>query len=183
MTSKRNTLLYIAIGLPLLMILIIVIDVLFFSMNKYPKDNFLYAITTTNNAMNFYYCKDEIKKQFRTDYTVMHPKDATLKDCKSYHLYVYDVKTLKRSPIAMKDALQLSKTHILKDQSEDGFTLSESCDTSYPIWGIGSDYYLRNLCLMNKDYRKRINPKTILSGEDNMERFVFIGWITNIVKQ
>lgn len=172
MRLKKHALLYLAIGIPLLMIFVITIGVIFFSVNITPKDNFLYALLDSES--NMYTCRDVIKKQFIPDYPYS-TKNAKPEDCKWINFYVYDVHKLERSPITKEQALKLAKSKKLTEKSSDNFILA-NCDYSYPIWGVGPDYYLSNFCFMRKDYRKRINPKTLLTNATN-ERFVFIGWI------
>jgi hypothetical protein len=170
MRKSGNILLYLAILIPILMIVIVAVLSLYPSNYPHSKYNFLYAQYDDPNLRS---CVYAIEKQLINKTAAVSTKSNTV-DCKKINLYVYDVNADTKKAISMDDAkkLRLSNAYY----SPDGYSINNYCNIA-PIFSAFGDASDRGAltCMINKDrtYSKKLNM-------DEKNKFYdkeFIAWI------
>ena len=167
MVIKKDYFLYLAILIPIIMIIAVAISVRFYKINFYSQYNFVYAMIDKNNG----YCQKQLLNQlFPAEYPNKMPPDKKY-DCGNPNFYVYDSRKNTSSPITLNQVTQLK---LSQKQSPDGYFIQYYCNTAFsPDWWW-DDHPVYGACLRKGDYQK---PLKIINNDTNS--FFFVGWITN----
>jgi len=176
MKIKRENFLYIAIAIPIVMLVIAIINVSFFLATPIPAYNFLYAkIDSSDNQIVFLKCVELLKNKLQSDTvsTTTNLADQYSKlDCSGVDLYLYDVKNNVSSKMTLEQGqhYQLSKTN----QAPDKFTVQQYCyfrgNYYFPDMNLKNSYFV---CLKKGDYQQKLSIPTDLYASN----FAFLGWI------
>lgn len=169
--KKQRIYLFIAIFIPILMILAITFS-LFIPVEKImPPYNLLYA---TGNRFESYTCLQNtmaklFPKKMNNDFYKVEPGH-----CNSVKLFVYDFKNDKSTPFTFAQAKKLHLRENLKTDSG-YFYVSKDCYTGpdLGLWSMRSNF--NDVCLAQGKYKRLLNIKYGSSKEDFY--FISIGWI------
>lgn len=170
--ENRRIYLYLAILIPIIMIIILAVSILSFKQTyHYPNQNFLYAKMKRDN---YYDCYRQFQlKHFKTDQTDSY-KPAKV-ECETPLLFVYDFATKQPKPITVEEADKLTISAPYQSSVYEGYRISPYCSFGSPMgWWWNSDGNGSNVCLIRKGSQQKLN---ITVDEDTY--FIFIGWITS----
>lgn len=168
---KKESFLYIAILIPIVMTIVIGLSVFYHRVELHPQFNFLYAMLKNYDD---YACIDRIKHDlFGTEIPKRYQK--TTSHCENMSLFTYDFTTRTSKSITSTDAKKLAKAARLSNRSEspDGFYIREYCQPGSDIgwwWGLN---FINNVCVAKGNYQNRLT----ISDPDNTYYFVFLGWV------
>lgn len=165
MRKSNNFYLFLALFLPLLMILITAVNMVFFKAELRPKYNFIYMVTTD------YYdgsCMQALKKSVYADNPLpkISKPSAT---CKPAKLYLYDFSTKQSKEVSLQQVRTMQLSSKAKALSPDGFLITYNCyNSDFPLWDllISSNPLM---CLQKDGIKQKI--KNISSYYS-----YFIGW-------
>ncbi len=173
MMNKKNLPLYIALAVPLLMILLVAAFIYLPGIGKKPQINFLY-MTGTNIYSGYGQREYQVKGGHLVDIPI--PPPATPQPYyqpSEVHFFVYNVSTDQASEVtlAQAEAYQLDPSN----QSADGFTVERgNGGGGDPFFGsVGNDYNSWFIKGHNRSWK--LNLK--LTGGSYYDNFQFLGWI------
>lgn len=169
MVNKKNIPLYLALAVPLLMILVVVILVYLPGIGKSPKINFLYATgdQITYDYYNRYYVSGNhlnVSQDPVPNYQPSYNK-------KDVHFYIYDVIKKEASEISFNEAQQLNLDP--SNISSDGYVVTNGSNNGGFPFGGPSDY--NSFYIRGHNRSQKLNLK--LSGSNYYSNFRFLGWI------
>ncbi|RDI44543.1 hypothetical protein [Aquicella lusitana] len=177
MVIKRNIFLYLAILIPVAMIIITALAVGFYQQKRLqPKFNFVYMLVDSDQLG----CQQAIEqKLFKEQVTPAgrYPA-ANTKRCDMVKLYLFNTRTRTSTFITLDQAQQFTFLNKLnRYKSPDGFTLESFCRTDMPL-GFWNEMRLENhgVCLRQGKYREKLDLKP---SREEAAYFIFIGWIDN----
>jgi hypothetical protein len=168
--NKQQKYLFMAILIPILMILIIAFSLLIPVKKITPMYNFLYAIGDSSESFT---CLQNTMAKFfpktvNIDFYKVEPGS-----CKKVRLFVYDFNNDSTQPIAFEDAKKLHLKQNLTSDSEN-FYVSRDCYTGpdLGLWSMRSTY--NDVCLVKGDYKRLLN---VYPEHTSGFYFISIGWI------
>ena len=175
MRLQKAHFLYLAIAIPLVMLLSTLIGVFLYHVDLEPQYDFVYAIFS-NYDSNL--CEQNLTAELTSKIpgTTVKMKPLAAKNvCKNLKLYLY--KSASDRVIELSE-LQADNYLISKPSSPtspDGFRINEYCNSKSTVgwWG---DLNLRQLCLEKGEAQKRLNIQG-LTQPTYKSRFFFIGWV------
>jgi hypothetical protein len=157
--------LYLAMLIPLFMIVVTTFGILWYQKDLHPENNFLYLASESYEA---FYCQEQIK--FELIPGQPKPK-AAQSHCSRVELYIYDAKTKTSTLISQAAAahLKLSSNPI----STEGYKVEPSYNSDSDfIWPLLTGNTFPDLSLSKGQYRKRLNVR-----QKNYVSLQFIAWI------
>lgn len=170
---KKNYFLYLAILIPIIMIISVVISVQFSLFNMHPKFNFVYATIDTSNT---YYCEQKLLLNlFPAEYskTILPSRlYGQPTDCKNIKYYIYN---FKNNTSSYTELAQVTQLKLNRATSPDGYKLTQYCRASFPMgWidDIGSPN-AGGLCIIKNNTEQKIKVEKPF----NFGTYVFLGWI------
>ena len=159
--------LYLAILIPLFMIIVTTLGVLWHQKDLHPNQNFLYLASESYEA---FYCLEQIK--FELIPGQPKPK-AAQPDCRRVQIYMYNFATKTSIPMSMAAAAQLKLSPNLI--SDDHYRIDPSYNVeSHFIWPLLSGNTHVELSLANGEYRKQLNLQ-----QKKYAYLQFIAWLDN----
>jgi hypothetical protein len=163
--KKAN--LYLAILIPLLMIIVTTFGILWCQKDLLPENNFLYLASESYEA---FYCLEQTR--FELIPGLPKPK-AAQPDCRRTQIYMYDFKTKTSSLINQASAahLKLSPNPVAADNYRIDPFYNSDADIIWPFL-TGNTY--PDLSLSKGPYRKRLNIQ-----QKKYSSLQFIAWIEN----
>jgi uncharacterized membrane protein YgcG len=180
MINKKNIPLYIALAVPVLMILLVAAFIYLPGIGQKPKYNFLYM-----TGGNSYYAYGSQQYVVSNGHLVQNPKpynqyDPTTQpgyvqpDSLKPHFYVYDVSANTATEVTFDQA---ANNYALNsnNQSPDGYSLQQGNYSGGSFLfggGGGSDY--SSWFLNGHNRSRKLNLQLTGAGYDN---FQFLGWI------
>jgi hypothetical protein len=168
---KEQKYLFIAILIPIIMILIIAFSLLIPNKKISPANNFLYAIDVGTES---YTCLQNMYSKFYPERNSSKFYKIAPDSCKHVQLFIYDFKNESAKSISFADAKKLHLTENLPSGSQ-YFYISRSCYTGpdLGLWSMRSNY--NDVCLVKDDYKRVLNLN--LQDPKRYFNFIFIGWI------
>ena|SRR3990167_9635090 len=169
---KKSWFLYLAILIPLLMILITGLGISYYRVEMNPKENFLYYLSKDPDQ----FCLDRIKTQFIPNYQSNSFLNRTT-PCSPIDLYLYDFSKNTNTKISFEQAKKLT---FLSALNSNHFWI-EQCYTTNPnfiIFDLATEnrgYYF--VCLTKNNYRKKLNIQIPYGGAGGYFYFQFVGWV------
>jgi hypothetical protein len=165
--KKAN--LYLAILIPIGMIVITTFTLLWHQKALHPENNFLYLASESFEA---FYCLEQIKFELLPNQP--KPKNAQ-QNCSKIQFYVYDFKTRTSTPMTREEVARLPLSLTIADGYKIENYSSSGSDLIWPL--LGATYY-PDLSLLKGNYEKRLNVQdgTQLKNYYSLQ---FIAWIKN----
>lgn len=177
MAFKKNSLLYLAVFIPIAMVVITYFLVQYYRVTLHPKYSFLYVVlkSTQYNCLSQLESKLKLNKPSNNSaFTSNNANTNQNVNCDNLDLSVYSFQTRSSSKITLDQAQKLSLTPRSQPISQDGFSIQSYCYPSSDLGWWGGDFSsFGSICLKKGDYQERINLKR---GQDNTY-FYFLGWI------
>ncbi len=168
MAMNRNSLLYIAIAIPILMVTITVIGVRFYHVDLQPKYNYLYAVLDNTDP---YQCEQRVTQEIYPKQT----NEAFKQPCKKPNFYIYNFKNDTSTPTTLEQAKKLNLSDPQKNPtSPDGFRMQRYCSTYHGSWWW--DFSMFDACVVKDSTQKRLVLKKY-SANDSYTRLVLLGWV------
>lgn len=171
---KKHYFLIIAILIPLVMIVTTAISVLFYQVDLYPGQNFIYIAAEHYGS---YQCAHDIKAKLFPEHAasqIPHHSSLKVNSCADTNLYIYDFKNKTNTLITLQQAEKLPLSS--NPESSDGFKVEQYCSSSlYFMWPFemaGNYHY--DVCVSKGNYMKKIS---IPLHEKKYNSFQFIAWI------
>ncbi len=167
---KKNSRLYIALLIPLFMILVTTLTLLWYQKNLHPQHDFVYLASPSFQA---FYCQEQI----RAELIPGQPKPrAHQTNCDQVQLYVYHFKTSTSTPVTAPEAARLKLTVNSKEQYQIEPYYGSGVDFLWPIMNVA---YAPDFSLVKGQYRKKLNihPDQSHSLYYSLQ---FIGWIDGL---
>jgi hypothetical protein len=170
--NKKNLPLYIALAVPVLMILLVAAFIYFPGIGKHPKHNFLYL-----SGNDVYYYGSGQGYQVSGGHLVFNPPSAA--SAPSYyaqqgqpHFYIYDVAKNEATEVSLAEAQ--SYTLDPTNTSSDGYTIQQGNGggSDFLFGGGGGDY--TSWFIKGNNRAIKLNLKLTGSSYSN---FRFLGWI------
>ena len=166
---KKQSLLYIAVLIPLFMIIVTMLSLLWYQKDLHPNNDFVYLASESYEA---FYCLEQIKSEI---YPEQPKPKAHQPNCDRAQLYVYHFNTQSSTPITRAEIAKLK----LNLTSPEHYQIE-------PYYGSGSDFlwpfingsYAPDFSLVKGQYRKKLSIRTG-SLQRNFYALQFIGWIDN----
>jgi|GEM_PF-2165897 hypothetical protein len=178
MPDKKRIFLYIAILIPVAMILVTAFEVYFHQVSLNPKYNFLYILSKSEYGAG---CWLKAKSQFYPE-TSTDKKETPQPDtdaCKTTQFYIYDFSKNTSTAITQDEAKQLKLSPAYQTVSPDGFDISYYCTSSevldWPLINVNN----LDVCVKKNDYTKRLHLRHYTTGVNGYYNFYFISWILN----
>ena len=165
MINRKNIPLYVALAIPVIMIIVIAIAIYAPGIGKGPKINFLYS-----SGYGYLVSLGHVTKV--TSPIAYPPVTQPLPQ----QLYLYNVTTNQSQEISLADAEKLSIDP--SAQSADGYSIEQgNSGGSFPFGGYNGDYNTWYI----KGYNRaiKLNLKLNASNPYNYNQFQFVGWINN----
>ena len=167
--NHQHKYLFIAIIIPILMIVIVAFS-LFIPIKKItPKYNFLYAM---NDRSESFTCLQNIMAKFfpKTMNINFYKIDPGM--CKRIQLYIYDFSRDSTQSITFEQAKKLNLKENLNSDTENIY-ISRNCynGPDLGLWSMRSTD--EEVCLVKGDYKQLVN----IDPEHTKQNFIFIGWI------
>jgi hypothetical protein len=168
--TKQKIYLFIAILIPILMILIVALSVLIPVQKISPAYRFLYALGDNKEPFT---CLQNMRWKFFPNKNTYNFYKIASESCKNVKLFVYDFNTDTPTPITFDAAKKLRLKETLPEA--DYFYISRDCYTGpiLGLWSMRSTY--NDVCLAKNDYKRLLNVNPGHSTE--FFYFNFIGWI------
>ncbi len=174
MLNKKNLPLYIALAVPVLMIILVAIFIYVPGIGKKPQYNFLYS---SNN--NVYYGYGQQEYQVSNGHLIHNPPPTTnppdyyKPQPGEVHFYIYDVAKDQSSEITFEQAQGYNLDS--SNPSPDGYTVQQGNGGGGDfLFGGGSSDY-NSWFIKGHNRSRKLNLK--LSGSNNYYNFQFLGWI------
>ena len=179
MLNKKNLPLYIALCIPVVMIVIIAAAIYLPGLGKKPQYNFIYA--TGENVDYYYYGSDFIyvvrdDKVVKVDRTPNPNAPRPINNNQNIvepKLYLYDVVKNQSTELTLFQTQQYTLN--TSNTSPDGFTVERGnySDGGFPFDGGSGDY--NHWYLKGHNRSRQLN--LALSGFDIYNNFQFLGWV------
>ena len=164
--NKQKLPLYIALAIPMLMIVLIALFVYIPGIGKKPHINFLY-VSGQGYYSNYNYAVSGGKLIMNT-FTSTDPVYKGI--VTTPHIYLYDVSTDKATELAFQDAQKY--TLDASTESSEGFAFRRGGYSGGFLFDVGNDYNSYYLVGFNRKHK--LNLKTVGTGYDDNQ---FLGWI------
>lgn len=176
MEKQNKIFLYIAILIPIFMIVITFFSIHFFKVELHPQYNFIYMI---NNG-DAYQCWQKMKKEIfpvkSTDQNTSTESGQNI-DCSKAKLYEYDFTSKQSKLITLEQARKMKLSPPSQTISPDGFVINTYCYSSdISGWGLYSKSY-SSVCIKKDDVRQKLNINYSNDYPDEIYYFYFISWV------
>lgn len=176
MEKNSRIYLYIALVIPVAMIVFTVIFVSLSKTNLHPGHNFIFMLSKDSNP---YYCLEQIQtKLFPDNYMQKAVAGNATTDCSSTKLYQYDFSQNKCIPMTLDAAIQSEPSLPTEVKSADGFMIKSYCGTS-TLSGWTPSQLHSDICITNGIEATRLNISHYPDNANDYNYFYFLGWIQN----
>lgn len=169
---NKNYYLYIALLIPIILVVVTAAGMLFPQNELLPEENFVYLVAEHYGA---FHCGQDLKQKLFADSLNHHVPPLSsdqMNSCASAGLYLYNFKEKSNTKLTLAEAKELLASD--KTESPDGFRLEEYCSSGmYSMWPFEmSSNHHYNVCIQKDTYQKKIN----ISPDSKYNSFQFIGW-------
>jgi hypothetical protein len=172
MTMNRNSLLYIAIAIPLFMVIVTIIGVRFYHVELQPKYNYLYAVLSNTDS---YQCEQLITQAIYPQQKFNKLSMPSNLTCNKPILYIYNFKNKTSTEISPEQAKKLNLSNPQETPtSPDGYRMQRYCSNYSGSWWW--EMSISDTCLKKDTLQTRIILKKY-SDQENYTRRVLLGWV------
>jgi hypothetical protein len=168
-SMKKNSRLYLALLIPLFMILVTTLTLLWYQKDMHPDQDFVYLASPSFQA---FYCQAQIRAELIPDQPKPRAQQA---NCDEVQLYIYHFKSRTSTPVTAREAARLQLSANSKEPYQIEPYYGSGVDFLWPIMNVA---YAPDFCLVKGQYRKKLNIHPDQS-HSLYYALQFIGWINN----
>ena len=167
MNKSRNSYLYLAIAIPIIMVAIVVFNIMFYGAKLTPQYHFIYY--DNNKNINSWTCYEKTKKEIFPDKIKINNNDSTTVDCSNIKLYEYNFSDKKSTEVTLAQVKQMKLSSTQNRVSPDGYSIGYCNSTGTIDWFPG--YSSNSICIRKDKNAERVNIP--------VNSAYFIGWKLN----